>query len=98
METQFLLETGNNVQIPYLKYTMLIIFVLLFSFWLFPGFSSSGQTEHVVIQKEYIDFFDEEEIEQLKEHQKKDDSPLPMPVIIGLCCQGSKELKSCHHL
>ena len=94
METQFLLKTENNVQISYLKYIMLIILVLLFSFWLFPGFSSSGQTEHVVIQKEYIDFFDEEEIEQLKEHQKKDDSPLPMPVISSAYVrQGSKELK-----
>lgn len=94
METQFLLKTENNVHISYLKYIMLIILVLLFSFWLFPGFSSSGQTEHVVIQKEYIDFFDEEEIEQLKEHQKKDDSPLPMPVISSAYVrQGSKELK-----
>ena len=30
METQFLLETGNNVQIPYLKYTMLIILYCFF--------------------------------------------------------------------
>ncbi|HHX23162.1 MAG TPA: polysaccharide deacetylase family protein [Thermoanaerobacterales bacterium] len=94
METQFLLETGNNVQIPYLKYTMLIIFVLLFSFWIFPGYSSSGQTEHVVIQEEYIDFFDEEEMRQLKEHQIKNNSPLPVPVISSdYVRQGSKELK-----
>lgn len=96
MQTQLLLENKTYVQIPYLRYIVIILLVGLFSFWAFPGQSGTGQTEYVVNHEGYADFLDEEEIQHLKEHQMQNQNrlTLPSPVFSSkFIRQASKDVK-----
>lgn len=75
METQLILNAKINTQFPYLRYIMIIIFVVLFSFWAFPSQSSIGQTgkpgaeisSHSSANKTNADFLDEKDMRHLKQ-------------------------------
>jgi peptidoglycan/xylan/chitin deacetylase (PgdA/CDA1 family) len=75
MQTELNVENKIHVQFPYLRYIVIILLVGLFSFWAFPGQSSIGQPEKIVVKppsatqgQNNAYFMDEEELLQLKKH------------------------------
>ena len=74
MHTELKLENIAFMRFPYLRYIVIILLVGLFSFWAFPGQSSIGQPDKIVVKppsnapSQNIDFMDEKEIRQLKQH------------------------------
>lgn len=96
------LKMNTSVNIDNKRYIIFFLFVGLFSLWAFPGHSSIGQTEQVVIDtaKNDItnyrmnDYLDEGEIIHSKQAQTENKPTLPASVLTSkFIRQGPKDVK-----